>query len=930
LCGIALGLSLPFAPVFGEETTLTWPRSGDAVRSTTVTVVPYRPDTLTVTLPCSVLRSAIPTTVFTTANDGGLVVRSGPDGATLQLDETTIPLAVDAGLACRTTVSAGPQGVAITAPDGIVTLLPESPVPKVFGFRTDLRADQARGMEATATVATPFGTSPTGLKAILIGLHLLAVALALALLPRARRRPRHLTVRLWWIDALVIAALMLWAVIGPLAVDDGWASVIARNIAATGDPGNYFRWWNAAEVPFALSQQLLAPMTDVSLAPLWLRLPSTVLAVATWLVLSRGVLQAALPRGCNTTWVRLLAAVFLLTAWLPFNLGTRPESYVAFGVTVVLALLWRARSPAALGVAAVAAGLTVAVSPTGVLVVAPILGFLPRIRRVLVRNNGSRLDQVACIVLISCAGSVALVSMFADQTWTALLTATEWHNFWGPSLPWWEEPQRYRYLFGDDQQGSFAKRLPLLLTAALAAVVVVRRRRGPAGLLALVLVLALALLALSPSKWSYHLGALAGVMAAFLTVAVVSVLNRPAPLSNSVIGGLLVAGAAAWAFHGPNTWWLPAVYALPWPDGPIRPWGVPLDTPLFWIAVLCAAAFSRRTVRAWPAVAAVTAAVVALAVLFGSFGTAPMRRAAGSLALDNVHRVTGGPLCGLADDIEVLPDGPPLRPLGGTATLQGFAALAGYVAPPPDPPGAGASTYLWGSHDVGDVSNLVSPWFSLDPGQGIAASVSGRTDDGNTLTFEFGDSTTVLGTATPVDRVAPNEEPERPLWRTLGVDESDVPTGADRVRIRATDDRSDEFGWLAVTGPRSRTAVPLTRYLADRGPVVVGWPVAFLFPCIRDIPVVSGGVAQTPGALILGPRPRFDEERDQHLGGTFAELDQFGALGEVPTQLAGHPDVEWGALLVSGDKAPKDAYDRVTTRVVRPGWDDTGRVQPEH
>ena len=45
--------------------------------------------------------------------------------------------------------------------------------------------------------------------------------------------------------------------IGPLAVDDGWATTIARNFAATGNPGNYYRWWNAAEVPFALSQQLL-------------------------------------------------------------------------------------------------------------------------------------------------------------------------------------------------------------------------------------------------------------------------------------------------------------------------------------------------------------------------------------------------------------------------------------------------------------------------------------------------------------------------------------------------------------------------------------------------------------------------------------------------------------------------------------------------
>src|SRR6185312_12890373 len=164
---------------------------------------------------------------------------------------------------------------------------------------------------------------------------------------RRRRRPWH--PKLWWIDVGVVTAFLGWAVIGPLAVDDGWATMIARNFAATGEVGNYYRWWNAAEVPFALSQQLLSRFTEVSLAPLWLRLPSTVLAIATWLVLSRGVLGAAIPAVAATARVRLLAAVLLLAAWLPFNLGVRPESYVALGATAVLALVWRARAPRAVG-----------------------------------------------------------------------------------------------------------------------------------------------------------------------------------------------------------------------------------------------------------------------------------------------------------------------------------------------------------------------------------------------------------------------------------------------------------------------------------------------------------------------------------------------------------------------------------------------------
>ncbi|MET0899573.1 MAG: arabinosyltransferase domain-containing protein, partial [Mycobacterium sp.] len=308
LCALTLALLLPFAPVFADETTVSWPRSGQPATSTTATLVPYRPAALTVQLPCLRLRET--TTVLATAGEeaDGLIVQTGPAGARLILGDRVVPLS-----GCPPTITAGPRGVAITAPDGRVTVLADVPVPKVFGFRTDLTPEQSTGLRVTATVVTPFGTSPTPAKLVLVGLHLAAVALALALLPRLRRRwtrPRWRPA--YWVDVGVLAALGVWAVIGPLAVDDGWASVIARNIATSGDPGNYYRWWNAAEVPFSASQQLLAPLTALNLAPLWLRLPSTLLAVATWWVLTRGVLRAALPRTSATVRVRVMAALLLL------------------------------------------------------------------------------------------------------------------------------------------------------------------------------------------------------------------------------------------------------------------------------------------------------------------------------------------------------------------------------------------------------------------------------------------------------------------------------------------------------------------------------------------------------------------------------------------------------------------------------------------
>ena len=186
---------------------------------------------------------------------------------------------------------------------------------------------------------------------------------------------------------------------------------------------------------------------------------------------------------------------------------------------------------------------------------------------------------------------------------------------------------------------------------------------------------------------------------------------------------------------------------------------------------------------------------------------------------------------------------------------------------------------------------------------------------------EFGGADgAVLGTRTPVDRPAPGEDPAHPLWRSIGVDTAAIPAGADRVRIAAHDDRTDAWGWLAFTGPRLRSAVALNDFLAGRSPVLLSWPQGFLFPCIRDIPRVAAGVAQTPGAVIESPRPFFLEDRDQAIGGTFAGLARYGDLQEVSGRLRGHPEVDWGTVLVADPATSRDGYDLTTSREVRWGF----------
>ena len=964
---------MPFAPVWVTTTTLTWPEPGQAARSTTAIVVPYRPNDLSASIPCSALRAGIaggPSTVVLATDTGsdGLLVT---DGAA-QFGGHGVPLPTppptSADVDCQAVITANAVGVSVVAPDGTRTDLPGQPVPEVFGFRTDLAPSDSVGLVVTSRITDPFTTSPGSLKYLLIALQLIAAGTALVVLLRAtrprRRRPKLRWRPVWWVDVAVVALFAGWAVIGPLAVDDGWATMIARNFAGTGNPGNYYRWWNAAEVPFALDQQVLAPLTQLSLAPLWLRLPSTVLAIGTWFALSRGVL-GALPVRAGTARTRSLAAACLLVTWLPFNLGTRPESYVALGVTIILALALRTRSLAGLGLIALTAALTVPISPNSVLVAAPVIVFAPRLLGVLRASAPTKLRLLANTALLCCVGAVGLTLVFGDQSLDALVTATNWHTFFGPSLPWYEESDRYRYLLGTDQQGSFAKRVPVALSVVMLVLVglltVRPRNRDVVGRAAVrvgaVLVVALLLFAVSPSKWSYHLGAAAGPFAALLTVGLVLVARRARTPDRYLVivgvgGSALLIAAATLAFDGPNAWWQPAVYDVPWAGEAPRPFGIALNDPLPWLAAVVALtallAIRHRAARAAagsPAVVTLTAMAVVLALVLGSFAAAPLRRSEGSLAMVNLRRLTGSKVCGLADDVQVLPDGAPLAVASGDDQLTGFTAQGGYLAsaPPPDAPGTGASAYLWGSrgpddaHGAEQTGTMTSAWFDLPPqpaNGGVAVSVSGRTGEGNALVFELGRSEDAdvvpLGERTPVDRPAADEDPDHPLWRTIGIDATDLPAGADRIRIKAVDGRSDPIGWLAFTGPRLRSVIPLNQFLADGGPVLVTWPQAFLFPCVHDVATVSAGVATTPRTVIESPRPFLADDRKRDIGGVFAALAEFGDLREIPSRLVGHPEVDWGSVQVAGPTTVRDAYQRTATRSLVRGDGGVEHAPPEH
>lgn len=1002
ILGTLSALLLPFAPVLADQTTVSWPAAGARPSSTTAFLVPYRPAELHATASCAAVQAArarsrrttiVATTVVRDVGPAdGLVVDAEGGRLRVLLNGRLIASGLPSTIGCDLRVDADDSATTVTVGGLSPVALPREPVPQVFAFSTDLDPAQALGVGVSARTRTWFHSVPAaGKNALLIGYVLFAAA-ALGLLAAFSRPGVGTTAvgttaaivgRMRWrgrwlsrlTDAGVLAVLAAWVVIGTSTDDDPYASMTIRNALVSGDVGNYYHWFNASEAPFTLVQRFAQPFAVVSIAPWWLRLPSFVVAVLSWFVITRGVLRAAVPALARRWWVPPVAALCFLTWWLPYNQGLRPEPFVTLGTATVLALLLRAVASSSrrplflLGCAALAAGATLVVTPSAILVLVPVLALLPRLRRVLCEGTGgpatSRwLALLGRLALLGALASIGLVIVFADQTLHGIRIATDIHSKIGPSLSWYQEIQRYGSLLGGGSQGSATKRVPVLLTIAALVIVPVllARRAAPPARTERVRLLTwcaaggFLMLWLTPSKWTHHFGALAGFAVPFLVAAIVLMVDAArlardrAVLVAGITGGALLAVAAGLSFAGANAWYLYPNYGLSWRDKAVTPLGVPLDNPVLWaglVAVVVAgsavlvrrrhsggpAAASLISLAAAPAVVVVLAMAASVSVLLASFAVAPVRQAASySPGGQNIAALLGSS-CGLEDKVTVMPDVPGgvLQPSGDPrGRLDGFSIDDGYVPedPPPDEPGTGVARYLWGSLAGGDASTgtLASAWFGLpklDRGQEVAVSVAGRPGGANSLFLQFGRAGS--GTVVPLAGRRVDDDGGGPEWRSLGVGAAAVPLGADRVRVVARDASADLGGWLAVTGPRLRDTMSLGGYLSRRGPVLIDWPMTWAMPCVRHVPVVAHGVAQAPAVILRAPGVYGTRDAEiaylPDQGGSFAGTRVVGTTREVASRLAGEPSTEWGHVLLVEYPFGLDAYASSTRTVRQWGWE---------
>ena len=222
--------------------------------------------------------------------------------------------------------------------------------------------------------------------------------MALAVLDGRSRRVRDAWRRFWrvglstWLaDIGVVGTLLLWHLIGAISSDDGYNLTIARVSRDAGYAANYYRFFGTTEAPFDWYQSVLAHMAAISTAGVWMRLPATAAAIATWLMISRCVMPRLGSLLANNRVAVWTAGAVFLAAWLPFNNGLRPEPLIAFGALAAWMLVENAIATRRLWPAAVAivvAVFSVTLAPQGLIALAPLLVGARPVARIIRSRRG--------------------------------------------------------------------------------------------------------------------------------------------------------------------------------------------------------------------------------------------------------------------------------------------------------------------------------------------------------------------------------------------------------------------------------------------------------------------------------------------------------------------------------------------------------------
>ncbi|TPG29664.1 arabinosyltransferase domain-containing protein [Mycolicibacterium hodleri] len=747
LLGAALAMATPFLPVTQTTAQLNWPQNG-VMQSVNAPLIGYVATDLDVSIPCSaaaglvgpenasrtVLLSTVPRQAPKAVDRGLLIERVGGDLLVIVRNTpvVTAPLAQVLSPACQQlTFTAHADRVTgefvglVEGPDAEGQAKAGDPLrgersgydfrPQIVGVFTDLSGPAPPGLQFSATIDSRYSTSPTLLKtlAMIIGVAMTVVALgALHVLDSAdgMRHRRFLPPR-WWsmkpLDGVVTAVLLWWHFVGANTSDDGYILTMARVSEHAGYMANYYRWFGTPEAPFGWYYDLLALWAHVSTASVWVRLPTLLMALACWWVISREVIPR-LGHAVKTSRVAAwTAAGMFLAFWLPLNNGLRPEPIIALGILLTWCSVERGVATSRLlpvAIAIIIGALTLFSGPTGIAAVGALLVAIGPLKTIVAAHT-SRFGYLALLAPILAAGTVTIFLIFRDQTLTSEVQASAFKSAVGPSLAWFDEHIRYERLFMASPDGSVARRfavLALLLALAVSVAMALRKGRipgtaaGPSRRIIGITIISFLMMMFTPTKWTHHFGVFAGLAGSLGALAAVAVAAAAmTSRRNRTIFAAIVLFMTAFSFASVNGYWYVSNFGVPWSNQfPQYKFG--FTTMLLGLAVvaLLVAAWLHFTGRGdtapsrprrWSRIAQVPLTIVVWAMVVFEVVSLTVAMVgqypAWSVGRSNLEALAGK-TCGLATDVLVEQDTnagmltPVSVPVGaalGAAGAQGFS-----------------------------------------------------------------------------------------------------------------------------------------------------------------------------------------------------------------------------------------------------------------
>jgi hypothetical protein len=933
-----LGILVMLAPVIADDPVVSWPPAGQQPRSTVLPLSPYRPLQLTATIPCATLYAldaqpgggealrTLPADVGTAPGEG-LVVAAEQGVVTVTASGAEVLREAVPSVRCSYQVLADAGGVRVARDGAGIATRTHLLVPEVAELQTDA-VGTATGLSVQLHTDARYQSRPTLLKTAVLVAHGLALAALLVL--AWRRWPGAgsglVRPRLSWADAVVVAVSLFWVVAGPVNIDDSWYLLMARNAMQSGYLGNVIYQFNVTENPFVASQYAMQAWGALggqwSLG--WMRLLPLAYGLATYALL-RVLVATALGRVAQRPLVAWAVAAAHLLWWLPYGMTLRPEPLIALGTAGVLVFSELARRRRSVGVFAVAvavAALTVTASPTGLVAAAPLMVCLPWLWQWW-RAESAR-SRVTAALVVGAAASIVIPVAFADSTVGDVLESVAVHRWYYRQYAWYEEYLHYADLLVPDERGAWGKRLPVLLTLGvlLAVALGAGRRPGTAGrsgqLLgeaAAITALGLVVMALTPTKWVNHFGAVAAPATVLLAAALIrSPLPRRVGAATMAIGSAGLVAAVSVAFAGPNLW------------RPLSDWGQPfgnhlfidrpyeqsllapslgplaLRNPLLWLAVAAVGWWWLRRLGPTRAVL-VTATGLGVALMLLVFTIAPLRQYPGtSVTLMNLRALTGRP-CGLAPAVQVLTGvAPGLGPAVGSAALTGDMRATRLPESTPVPISALPNSTVWHDDVPGGTGtgSLQTPWYPLPghlAGGWVTVPMRGKLNQEQRLVVQVatGDPAAPGQVRTvPLPAVG-----DKPNWTEVAVALADAGLAAPTaVRVVAQDRVAGPASWLAVAQPRLTAPRPVTDFIAGR-PVFADQVSAALWPCVQQI-AVRDGLVQPPALRLRAADGLEDSILDNSTfadnGGTLLQVDRTAKFVEVPSRLVppGAPMLGWG------------------------------------